>query len=661
MKKLCFLISIVSLSFISIQCSKDVDTDSTVEKDFKKLDVEQSFNYETEKEISISMSVENSKGNAYDQLLMFIYTASPENGGELLEYFGLNSKTKLNTSIRISSATDSVFIGSNYSGIAGIMVPVTENGISYTYVGAELQKSITLKSIAVADKGIYSGFDDNFDNWKTHNDNGAKALLHSTHELCPIPEGIKGPDDHFIWGFDTKGGVRAFEAPSKFHTNIYGKYLRYDYYIGNTEGVFPTVSKIADIRITDGKQVLSVDLTPTFPHRVNGGWQTLYIKLDETAVNGSGWRIANMWTYSTSKGTSTLGKTAATTKQIKDILNNVTGILLAPESQNGRYGVSGPEFICVDNIGVVTSLDDDGIQVQEPLPNMDRDDDGVVNSLDLFPDDPTKAFVSYYPSEFTKGTLSFEDLWPAEGDYDFNDLVMNYKYTYYKNSSNLITQIDIDLLLRAIGGSIPSGFGIATDLDPTQIKQVTSSLSSEKSDLKNVLAAGVEGDQTKATIIVFNNALNVLEHSGVGIGVNTSNSAPVVESVPIKLSIEVTSPITIEEIGYAPNNPFIFRTEKRGQEVHLPGLKPTDLADATLFGTIHDATDLNSNYYYKTENGLPWGLNVPVELAYPLEKEPIYDAYLLFTEWARSGGYIHNDWYLEKDGYRNSSKLFGIK
>jgi hypothetical protein len=40
-------------------------------------------------------------------------------------------------------------------------------------------------------------------------------------------------------------------------------------------------------------------------------------------------------------------------------------------------------------------------------------------------------------SFLTAGTLAFEDLWPSTGDYDFNDLVVDYDFKIIKTIKNL--------------------------------------------------------------------------------------------------------------------------------------------------------------------------------------------------------------------------------
>ena len=64
--------------------------------------------------------------------------------------------------------------------------------------------------------------------------------------------------------------------------------------------------------------------------------------------------------------------------------------------------------------------------------------------------------VIFYPArENGWGTLMFEDLWPAYGDYDFNDLVVNYKMQLYPNNKNMVKEMILGIRVKAIGGSLP--------------------------------------------------------------------------------------------------------------------------------------------------------------------------------------------------------------
>ena len=66
-----------------------------------------------------------------------------------------------------------------------------------------------------------------------------------------------------------------------------------------------------------------------------------------------------------------------------------------------------------------------------------------------------QAVIFYPAQENGWGTLMFEDLWPAYGDYDFNDLVVNYKMQLYPNNKNMVKEMILGIRVKAIGGSLP--------------------------------------------------------------------------------------------------------------------------------------------------------------------------------------------------------------
>ncbi|MAD96144.1 MAG: hypothetical protein CMB99_02345 [Flavobacteriaceae bacterium] len=285
----------------------------------------------------------------------------------------------------------------------------------------------------------------------------------------------------------------------------------------------------------------------------------------------------------------------------------------------------------------------------------DTDNDGVEDEYDDYPNDAEKTVDSYYPSETTYATLAFEDNWPGRGDYDFNDLVVDYQFKQELNADNQMLALEVDFKFKAIGASNKNGFGFQMDVSPDLIESVTGSKLTE--GYISLSGNGTESGHNKATIIVTDNAFNVLNHPG-GIGINTSPGNTYVTPKSVTIRIEFTQPVSPDDAGYAPYNPFIIINGERGREVHLPGYVPTDLADATLFGTQNDDTNLGAGKYYLTENNLPWGINLPTSFDYPIEGTEILEAYNHFGQWAQSRGYSFMDWYDNRSGYRNTSKIY---
>jgi LruC domain-containing protein len=284
----------------------------------------------------------------------------------------------------------------------------------------------------------------------------------------------------------------------------------------------------------------------------------------------------------------------------------------------------------------------------------DNDEDGVSNSVDVAPDDPNIAFYAYTPAQGQFATLAFEDLFPRKGDYDMNDLVVDYNFKEYLNANNEIVKMDVALELRAAGGVQENGFGFEMGVAPNKVASVTGF--QINGNLGEILSPnGVEFKQSKAVVIAFDQSLTLLGGDKI---LNTEKERGSVNPVSFNMTIQFTAPVTRQELGVAPFNPFMFVDGLRGKEVHLPGHRPTSLANAAFFGSGDDVTDPSNGVFYQTATGLPFAINVPVSFDYPVERAPINAGHLKFTQWAQSGGSAFTDWYKNKNGYRAVSKVY---
>jgi LruC domain-containing protein len=294
----------------------------------------------------------------------------------------------------------------------------------------------------------------------------------------------------------------------------------------------------------------------------------------------------------------------------------------------------------------------------------DSDGDGVADNFDDYPNDPTKAFDSYYPSKGTFGSIAFEDQWPFIGDYDMNDMVIDCNFNQVTNANNLVVEIDGQVSLRAMGAAFKNGFGFQLPVVASVVSKCT--VISKKTGLPITLsnivsidaATGLEKNQDKAVVILADNGFNLLPQNGSGIGVNTTPLVP--WSIPdtLLVTIQLKTPVSASLIGNAPYNPFIFVDGVRGQEVHLPDQVPTSLVNTTFFKTGSDDSDPASGRYYRTKNNMSWGISFADHYDYPIEKSDIIVTHLHFADWAISGGTLFKDWYLDKTGYRTPSLIY---
>ena len=302
------------------------------------------------------------------------------------------------------------------------------------------------------------------------------------------------------------------------------------------------------------------------------------------------------------------------------------------------------------------TIDYDHVIVTGPV--SDSDGDGVDDELDEYPNDSERAFNVYYPNSEDFGTLAFEDLWPGKGDYDFNDLVLDYQFKQVLNADNELVEFYMDYMVRAIGASLENGFGFEIPgVEPLNVKSISGQRLTES--YINLEANGTESGQSTAVIILFDNAFSMMEAQSGSFGVNTMPDAPYVEPVLRQLFVEFENPISTQLAGFAPYNPFLIVDKSRGREVHLAGKTPTDLHDPSLLGQWFDATNPVIGKYYQSEFNLPWAISLPKKFDYPIEKTDITSAYLKFGSWAESGGQLDTDWYSNTNaGYRNENLIY---
>jgi len=354
-----------------------------------------------------------------------------------------------------------------------------------------------------------------------------------------------------------------------------------------------------------------------------------------------------------------------------NITSNPNFINITPGSEDYHLQVGSP---CIDAglnedwMATVTDLDgntriENGTVDMGPYETVaapiDTDGDGVADVDDDYPTDPTRAFNNYYPAP-GNGTLAFEDLWPGKGDYDFNDLVCDYRFKTVTNASNKVVEIFATFIIKAFGASLHNGFGFQFVNDNVnQAHLEASGYNISAGSYISLAANGLESGQIRPTVIVWDDAFRLMQWPGNGIGVNTDPAAPYVTPVVLDIYIEFTSlTYTIAEVGIDQFNPFLIVDLNRDVEVHLPDNPPTTLADQTLFGTGQDNSNPATARYYKTANNLPWAINIYESFAYPKEKIEIVDAYNHFVEWAESNGSLYPDWYQDKPGYRNVSNIY---
>ena len=285
----------------------------------------------------------------------------------------------------------------------------------------------------------------------------------------------------------------------------------------------------------------------------------------------------------------------------------------------------------------------------------DSDGDGVADKNDEYPNDPNKAFDIFTPGEDIFGTVAFEDLYPSKGDFDMNDLVIDYHFQNVANVSNKIVEIKATFHVKALGAMLHSGFGFTLPVAPAKIASITGQ-DIRTGDQISLQPNGTESGQSQTVILVFEDAFRVWEEAYGQ--TNTIPEQGYVSPHEMELTISFTEPISNLELGYVPYDPFIFNSVNRGVEVHLINGTPTDLADLDSEAMWSLSDDRMAGSNYRTFDHLPYAINLPVSFDYPHEGASMSEAFIHFDLWAQSANLSFPDWYINKSGYRQSSKIY---
>ncbi len=298
----------------------------------------------------------------------------------------------------------------------------------------------------------------------------------------------------------------------------------------------------------------------------------------------------------------------------------------------------------------------------------DSDGDGVFNDFDDFPENPDLAYRVFYPSPYRNSTLKstddtfqvwyyqmFEDLWPAKGDYDLNDLILKLRMVVNFNAQNEWTSGSFSFYVWTNGAALNLGCGIEffDYLENVGDKLRLRYLYADQIELVPGYTIQGEDPDVDNSFIIFNNAdaFKGIDYTNTGIGLSAN---PMGDSLTFNYTV---NPPTTWMAAFV----YLYYTSDRGHEVRPIGLPPTIAGNWSLLGTGLDAsptaawnytpgTDFLYPYdppFFATEFGHPWGIELEFggDLMVAFEQVSILEAFPQFEDWAESGGTVNTNWY----------------
>ena len=667
----------IALSFMmtisNVSCRKDGNDPVISSTKMEDMKISPDFKFATTQAVGVKILTLDNANSPIPNINVEIYTDLPDNGGSLILSGVSDANGVFSSDYKIPAGVDSLAVGTSAIGFCNMQkVKVTGGSLNLTLGGKkEPQK---FKS---GGEAIFKSTNSVFKPMGTYNSNGVPNYLVTPNDVidasmisdinATLPEYIAAPtshpqyfasaNEHNLLLTDACNVWVTFVHEGAGYRNVLGFYKYQTGHrptsvsqIDTVKVIFPNTSFAnSGGGLNSGNKVYLGQYAPG----TEIGWVLIADGFRNATITNGNWIF-----YSDQ---SLNPETAADKKQHTILLNDIgRGKFLLSFEDIKREGSSSDNdfndaifYVTADPITAVNTSN-------VPVPNYtgtDTDGDGVSNSFDKYPTDATKAFDNFYPSQNVFSTLAFEDLWPAKGDYDFNDMVVDYNFNQITNGQNKVVQIKLRAILKAMGASYKNGFGIQLPIAPSLISSVTGNDISQSFIVRN--ANGTEAGQSKATIIVFDNGFHQLPYpGGSSLGVNTTPGATYVEPHELTVTINLTTPVALGTMGLPPYNPFMIINQDRTREVHLIDNPPTDLANMSLLGTGHDNSIPGSGRYYVTANNLPYAIDISSPFDYPVEKVQVTAAHLKFFQWGESSGTQFYDWNKPLTGYRNTSNIY---
>ncbi|MCG3865704.1 MULTISPECIES: LruC domain-containing protein [unclassified Photobacterium] len=287
----------------------------------------------------------------------------------------------------------------------------------------------------------------------------------------------------------------------------------------------------------------------------------------------------------------------------------------------------------------------------------------------------TQESYFWFPSQGNFATLAFEDRWPTQDDYDFNDVVLKYRVGHVQETATgKLSKLTIDIELQAYGAGYNNGFAVKLDGISSSSIDVSKSFVIINGEYHNTVLEMTENPDDDA-VLILTNALKQYFSSDCDNGflrVDPSCELDKNERVTASMKVSFTTPVTYPEHLHPYLNPFIFAApnEKHGfdspparsLEIHLKNFSPTLKADQGLFNSEHDhsmntsvncSVENNCNSY-KNKTGIPFAILVPSDWKHPIEGKSVLSAYPSIENYLSSNE--HDTWFMHPE----SSKVYSL-
>ena len=313
----------------------------------------------------------------------------------------------------------------------------------------------------------------------------------------------------------------------------------------------------------------------------------------------------------------------------------------------------------VNNEGIVTEdsrtlafrIDEDVFVGFEEYED-DKNYTDCVLTLNSFPSNALHTAITLesdalqLKSESVNGVYAFEDLWPYQGDYDLNDVIVRYNHeTIY--SKNMKVGESFILKTYENGAGNENGLGVSVifnqDKGLNTFGSMNCTIKEAGSEVFKPLEMvyepkNADGNQGRPIFLVTD---NVKKDMGAEYKLSFTYNTPV--------GVSAEKPLTMDI------KPFIYRDLGNGKrvEVHITNDKPTFRFDTSLLGTGSDASVPSKQTYFVRAGNYPFAIylagatvdDISELLKRENEMRPIDQVYPAYSLWVSSNGKNNQYWY----------------
>ena len=376
-----------------------------------------------------------------------------------------------------------------------------------------------------------------------------------------------------------------------------------------------------------------------------------------------------LWSKDTNSATKTAGIDRGTAAQLKyypNIANNDStggttvfpanyriGLVIANNAWSNRIPSHSEGNQCRSATSEDLSVNHVGSKIGEPRTAAYGYGDYVMISFEDYVSDknfsdvvvtmksnPVEAFVNpdlpvvnpdnnHTTATILKGIYAFEDLWPNEGDYDMNDVLVRHDYEKVFDKENKIYSeaFIFKTFQNYAGNNNGLAFKVNGSTTPSAIKYEI-----RKAGEKKFSEAQFTREESENVFLLTG---NVKENMGA----------------EYKVTFIYGTPITKESSA----SPFIYKNTTGGKrwEMHIAQEAPTSSMDTSYFGQGQDASKPVENIYFVRKGNCPFAFflaganeqDLSELLNRANESTRIDQLYEGYTGWAESNGNKNPGWY----------------